>query len=51
MLCKLTWAAQMYPPSMIPGFHVTIHTSAKSDRHARLLLQALGLPFHGEVVN
>ncbi|KAH6684520.1 ribosomal protein L5 domain-containing protein [Halenospora varia] len=41
----------MYPPKMIPGFHVTIHTSAQSDRHARLLLSAMGVPFTGKLVD
>ncbi|KAG9249227.1 ribosomal protein L5 domain-containing protein [Calycina marina] len=41
----------MYPPKMIPGFHVTVHTSATSDRHARLLLGAFGLPFYGKLVD
>ena len=42
---------KMYPPKMIPGFHVTIQTSATSDRHARLLLSALGVPFYGKLVD
>lgn len=41
----------MYPPKMIPGFHVTVKTSARSDRHARLLLGAMGVPFYGKLVN
>ncbi|RFU25991.1 hypothetical protein B7463_g10354, partial [Scytalidium lignicola] len=41
----------MYPPKMIPGFHVTVKTSAKSDRHARLLLSAMGVPFYGKLIN
>ncbi|KAM3073403.1 54S ribosomal protein L7, mitochondrial [Clarireedia jacksonii] len=41
----------MYPPRMIPGFHVTVKTSATSDRHARLLLSALGVPFYGKMVD
>lgn len=28
---------------MIPGMHVTIHTSANMDKDARLLLSALGI--------
>lgn len=39
----------MYPGKMLPGFRVFVETSAKSDRHARLLLQAFGIPFHGEM--
>ncbi|QKX60944.1 uncharacterized protein TRUGW13939_08090 [Talaromyces rugulosus] len=41
----------MYPPKMIPGCHVTLHTSATMDKDARLLLSALGIPFHGKFVD
>ncbi|KAE8382050.1 ribosomal protein L5 domain-containing protein [Aspergillus bertholletiae] len=41
----------MYPPKMIPGCHITIHTSAKTDKDARLLLSAMGIPFYGKMVN
>ncbi|KAK2628671.1 hypothetical protein QTJ16_001774 [Diplocarpon rosae] len=41
----------MYPPKLIPGFHVTVKTTATSDRHARLLLSAMGVPFYGEFVD
>lgn len=41
----------MYPPKMIPGFHVTVKTSATSDRQARLLLTSLGVPFYGKLVD
>jgi large subunit ribosomal protein L5 len=41
----------MYPPKMIPGFHVAVKTTAKSDRHARLLLSAMGVPFYGKLVD
>ncbi|TVY20153.1 putative mitochondrial 54S ribosomal protein L7 [Lachnellula arida] len=41
----------MYPPRWIPGFHVIIHTTATSDRHARLLLSAMGVPFKGKLVD
>ncbi|OJJ48860.1 hypothetical protein ASPZODRAFT_111064 [Penicilliopsis zonata CBS 506.65] len=41
----------MYPPKMIPGCHITIHTSARTDKDARLLLSALGMPFHGKLVD
>ncbi|PMD28430.1 ribosomal protein L5 [Hyaloscypha hepaticicola] len=41
----------MYPPKMIPGFHVTIKTTATSDRHARMLLTALGVPFYGKLID
>ncbi|KAI9721328.1 MAG: hypothetical protein M1828_005188 [Chrysothrix sp. TS-e1954] len=40
-----------YPPKMIPGCHITLKTSARSDKHARLLLSALGVPFYGKMVN
>ncbi|KAI5285671.1 hypothetical protein KEM52_002338 [Ascosphaera acerosa] len=40
----------MYPAEMIPGCHITIHTSASADRDARLLLTHFGLPFYGEWV-
>lgn len=35
----------MYPPRMVPGLHVTVHTSAKTDRDAKLLLMSMGVPF------
>ncbi|KAI5296810.1 hypothetical protein KEM55_005562, partial [Ascosphaera atra] len=41
----------MYPPEKIPGCHITIHTTARSDKDGRLLLSAFGLPFHGKFVN
>ncbi|KAI1909085.1 54S ribosomal protein L7, mitochondrial [Ophidiomyces ophidiicola] len=41
----------MYPPKMIPGCHITIHTSARMDKDARLLLSAMGIPFYGKFVN
>ncbi|PSR83365.1 ribosomal L5P family protein [Coniella lustricola] len=37
-----------YPPRSIPGANFQIKTTAKSDRHARLLLQAMGVPFRGD---
>lgn len=40
-----------YPQKMIPGCHITIHTTASTDRDARLLLKAIGIPFHGKVVD
>jgi large subunit ribosomal protein L5 len=40
-----------YPPKMIPGFHVTVHTTATNDRDGRLLLSALGIPFYGKQIN
>ncbi|KAA8910543.1 mitochondrial ribosomal protein-like protein subunit L7 [Sphaerosporella brunnea] len=39
----------MYPPKMIPGFHVTLHTSATNDKDGRKLLQAFGIPFYGQI--
>jgi len=41
----------MYPPKMIPGCHVTVHTSATTDREARLLLTSIGVPFHGQFID
>ncbi|KAF2404670.1 ribosomal protein L5 [Trichodelitschia bisporula] len=41
----------MYPPKMIPGMHITVHTTAKNDKEARLLLSSIGLPFYGKLVN
>ncbi|KAL1968986.1 hypothetical protein VTN77DRAFT_820 [Rasamsonia byssochlamydoides] len=41
----------MYPSGMIPGCHITLHTSATTDKDARLLLSALGIPFYGKFVN
>ncbi|KAJ4366854.1 54S ribosomal protein L7, mitochondrial [Neocucurbitaria cava] len=38
-----------YPPKMIPGCHITIVTDATSNKEARLLLQAIGLPFYGKL--
>lgn len=40
-----------YPAKMIPGCHITIHTSAATDADARLLLTALGIPFYGKHVD
>lgn len=40
-----------YPPKMIPGCHVMIHTTAKDDRDARLLLSQVGIPFYGKLIN
>ncbi|KAF2638863.1 ribosomal protein L5 [Massarina eburnea CBS 473.64] len=38
-----------YPPRMIPGCHITVHTDATNNKDARLLLQAIGLPFYGKL--
>lgn len=37
-----------YPPKMIPGVDIVLHTTATNDRAARLLLSATGLPFYGK---
>ncbi|MCJ1388329.1 hypothetical protein MMC18_001175 [Xylographa bjoerkii] len=37
-----------YPPKMIPGVDIIIHTTATNDRDARLLLSGTGLPFYGK---
>jgi large subunit ribosomal protein L5 len=37
-----------FPEKMLPGIHVSIHTSAKLDKEARLLLTAMGVPFTGK---
>lgn len=34
-----------YPPHMIPGVDITLHTTATADKDARMLLTALGMPF------
>jgi large subunit ribosomal protein L5 len=36
---------------MIPGCHITVHTSATNDGDARLLLNAIGIPFFGKRVD
>lgn len=35
---------------MIPGCHITIKTTARTDKDARLLLNALGVPFNGKLL-
>ncbi|QIW98336.1 hypothetical protein AMS68_003854 [Peltaster fructicola] len=40
-----------YPPKMIPGCHIIVHTTASTDRDARMLLQAVGIPFYGKYVD
>lgn len=40
-----------YPSKMLGGFHITIHTTATCDKDARLLLQQLGIPFYGKIVD
>lgn len=34
---------------MIPGLYLTIHTTANTDKDARLLLQSVGVPFYGKI--
>lgn len=41
----------MYPPKMIPGIHVTVHTSARNDSDGRKLLQGFGIPFYGKFID
>jgi len=36
---------------MIPGVDIILHTTATNDRHARLLLSGMGLPFYGKHFN
>ena len=47
----LTYSNHRYPPKMIPGIDITVCTTATNDKDARLLLSALGVPFHGKHVN
>lgn len=49
-MSKLTDTVR-YPPKMIPGFHVMVHTTATTDLDARMLLSSIGLPFYGKFVN
>ncbi|KAH9910083.1 54S ribosomal protein L7 [Xylariomycetidae sp. FL2044] len=39
----------LYPAKMIPGCKIVLETTAKSDRHARILCEALGIPFYGKI--
>ncbi|KAK4891118.1 54S ribosomal protein L7, mitochondrial [Elasticomyces elasticus] len=41
----------MYPPKLIPGCHIMIHTTATTDRDARLLLTQVGIPFYGKLID
>ncbi|KHN95812.1 Ribosomal protein L5 [Metarhizium album ARSEF 1941] len=41
-------SAQMYPPKLVPGCDIFIHTTGTSDRQGRLLMEALGFPFYGK---
>ncbi|KFG78762.1 hypothetical protein MANI_005142 [Metarhizium anisopliae] len=38
----------MYPPKLMPGCDIFIHTTGTSDRQGRLLMEALGFPFYGK---
>lgn len=40
-----------YPPKLIPGCHITVHTTARNDRDARLLMSSMGIPFYGKQIN
>ena len=40
-----------YPPKMIPGCHIVVHTSASTDYDARLLLRSVGIPFYGKLID
>lgn len=40
-----------YPPEKIPGANIILHTTARTDKDARLLINSLGVPFHGKYVN
>ncbi|KAI1284470.1 ribosomal protein L5 [Xylaria sp. FL0933] len=44
-------AYSLYPSKMIPGCRIVLETTAKSDRHARILCKALGIPFYGKLVD
>ncbi|KAI1663067.1 ribosomal protein L5 [Daldinia decipiens] len=41
----------LYPSKMISGCRMTLETTAKSDRHARILCMSLGIPFYGKLVD
>ncbi|KAI1636391.1 ribosomal protein L5 [Biscogniauxia mediterranea] len=41
----------LYPGKMIPGCRIVLETTATSDRHARILCKALGIPFYGKLVD
>ena len=47
----LTCLRYRYPPKMIPEIDITVCTTATNDKDARLLLSAMGVPFHGKHVN
>ncbi|EWC48502.1 hypothetical protein DRE_07736 [Drechslerella stenobrocha 248] len=38
-----------YPSKFIPGCHIICKTTARSDRDARMLLSAFGVPFYGKM--
>ncbi|KAI1076295.1 54S ribosomal protein L7 [Whalleya microplaca] len=41
----------LYPSKMVPGCRIVLETTAKSDRHARILCSAIGIPFYGKLVD
>ncbi|KAI1214868.1 54S ribosomal protein L7 [Annulohypoxylon truncatum] len=41
----------LYPSKMISGCRFNLETTAKSNRHTRLLCMGLGIPFDGELVD
>lgn len=49
MLMHMLTMGQAYPSKLMTGCDISIQTTATSDRHARLLLEAIGIPFYGEV--
>ena len=51
VMSGLTFWVYRYPPKMIPGVDIVIHTTATNDRDARLLLSGTGLPFYGKHKN
>jgi len=46
---ELEYNFSAYPSKLMTGCDISIQTTATSDRHARLLLEAIGIPFYGEV--
>ena len=40
-----------YPPKMIPGCNIIVHTSAATDSDARMLINAIGIPFYGKLID
>ncbi|KAK7220398.1 hypothetical protein V2G26_008401 [Clonostachys chloroleuca] len=48
---EMEYNFSMYPNKLIPGCHIFIHTTGTSDRHGRLLMEALGFPFYGKATH